>query len=915
MPDTVQWSDEDIGQLELGDKELRMFKECGSLKQCICKPNKPMPTALHGWGNQLTACPCGCREMPLAEHRLRDRGLTGMLIPLGGTTSCAGEELPRLRHIHPEELALLQGVVFPREWSGNLRLGLAGLGLVASPLQAAWVMSQIIEHVKALEWIEQRTQLPEEVMWDQIGVLIANRNGMVSPKNALKGNCNLLNRIRRALQQSWAARKGPHSVRELDMCEESSEERHLRQIEEPTRTKRGPEGTEAIQGADIQKTEQGGNGAALMPLSKRLKVDQLVSKYGGLEAFANPEHPSNAEQTEKTEEAQQSPELQSQNSEPIETPTPQTEEKTRETETRDRQSECQQSASAVNTVRDQIERQTEDEETPQLQGAITSGKTSAPSETRPEKVTINLVGSAGDYLRLVAQGNSTVGDVLDAQSATTGDPKTSLAFGALGDILHHGEQLRQDMWIIAAEHRDQRATRQPNERETQSQETKHRAAQVPVHRQWVAIDEMQYMLQQFADEEGARPAEVLAIAHTEETQSKIREWLRHPEGQRQDGEPFIGAILHQDHWIPVFSEGLGQAEYTVCTTQPGQELLREAGCPQQIATVTMHTEFHGDCGYQTIAMLKAMSMPHKETGRYTRRQAMQSRERFLTTEEAHGEGPRLRAGGAGPKSTESPQDFLRDLLRQHGVFADRLEQRCQTITKAIRPQDIASLAQSTRPWHDLKQHANMSVPRIQLILSDELQAQIEKRAGQGGQLGRKKNKESHQDHIRNMNMEVQAADLFVPPGVYQLTTGDIVPQISLKELRADTSGVILASETEATAVLRRPRPLTSGGVALIIIGQVADTIGAAAKEIRFPATFKPTGEPILTTGWLLQLGAVTVQRAVPTASLGVELVPTQCIRAVIYRDQTDEEWAEIAAHPVRHLFAASAALKHASQKE
>lgn len=80
------------------------------------------------------------------------------------------------------------------------------------------------------------------------------------------------------------------------------------------------------------------------------------------------------------------------------------------------------------------------------------------------------------------------------------------------------------------------------------------------------------------------------------------------------------------------------------------------------------------------------------------------------------------------------------------------------------------------------------------------------------------------------------------------------------------------------------------------------------QEIRFPATYVPTGEPILTSGKLIQIGQKKVTRAAPTACVGVELVSTRCIRLMAYKDQVQCEWSALASHPVRHIMEISPAL-------
>ena len=74
--------------------------------------------------------------------------------------------------------------------------------------------------------------------------------------------------------------------------------------------------------------------------------------------------------------------------------------------------------------------------------------------------------------------------------------------------------------------------------------------------------------------------------------------------------------------------------------------------------------------------------------------------------------------------------------------------------------------------------------------------------------------------------------------------------------------------------------------------------------VRFPATCKSTGEPMLVMGALFQLGQ-KVHRATPQSATKIEEVETRVIRALVFQDQTKLKWTDITDKPVRTLFAES----------
>ena len=104
------------------------------------------PTALHAWGSQLRGCPCGCRDHGLSPTRLRGKGLFGLLV---SSASEAISDQP-VRHVHPSEALALNGMDCTIDFGLNVRLSLSGVGQIASPLQAAWVLSFVTSRITML---------------------------------------------------------------------------------------------------------------------------------------------------------------------------------------------------------------------------------------------------------------------------------------------------------------------------------------------------------------------------------------------------------------------------------------------------------------------------------------------------------------------------------------------------------------------------------------------------------------------------------------------------------------------------------------------------------------------------------------------------------------------------------------------
>ena len=137
----------ELDQLVLHSAELEKFLAYKpQLGRLFLKLDGKAPTALHSWGSQMVGCHCGCRTCGFSHETLSSRGVYGLLIPLPELGSASDSSLPMLRHPHPTEVALLNGV--PEiTWPCDLRLALAGLGQMAAPFQTLWVGAHLQKHV------------------------------------------------------------------------------------------------------------------------------------------------------------------------------------------------------------------------------------------------------------------------------------------------------------------------------------------------------------------------------------------------------------------------------------------------------------------------------------------------------------------------------------------------------------------------------------------------------------------------------------------------------------------------------------------------------------------------------------------------------------------------------------------------
>ena len=187
IPTMARWPQNQMVELSLSPHELEAFAEQpgGLGKNSVC-PTKPLQTALHAWGSQLTACACGCRAGGFTHHRLEEKGLFGALVPTSGSTIIRGSETPNMRHIHPDEVAILHMVPIDHIQSDlprDLRLDLTALGQMASPAQALWHVAQVIQALHNTLGTAIDQKLAEQGLMHLAIETFASRDRMPIPKS------------------------------------------------------------------------------------------------------------------------------------------------------------------------------------------------------------------------------------------------------------------------------------------------------------------------------------------------------------------------------------------------------------------------------------------------------------------------------------------------------------------------------------------------------------------------------------------------------------------------------------------------------------------------------------------------------------------------------------------------------------
>ena len=425
---------------------------------------------------------------------------------------------------------------------------------------------------------------------------------------------------------------------------------------------------------------------------------------------------------------------------------------------------------------------------------------------------------------------------------------------------------------------------------------------------WVAFDEMSFYLETVKLSEIACTTQPLDLRFEANNAMILTEWIIQALeiGMNTSFKTMMTACLAEDHWFPLKID-IEPDTFAITTTRDmtshiarwiQEEFLEDY--PEPKGTF-MPSAFTNDCGFQTLAWIISQAWQPEGHNAMPSSEAVAWRTNFAEHLILQGhENTRVQVLPMGATSDKMLAN-LQTLLEQHGVSAHRSQQAAQALIQKIGEESIGQTLKAPRPWQDLKAKASQLTPPVRIVLSEELQASIERKLASGKTIGRKQNKTKQ---IKAQTpTQILADQVQVPNTIFQQTDGQLLSQISPSQFSPQCRGIACVNIHEAISFLQLTTPLTQEGLGLIILDHDDPRLPPQHEIIRFPATCASTGEPMLLLGALFQLGHQKVSRTAPSSAARIEEVETRCIRAMIYQDQTKLKWQDIVERPVRTLFA------------
>ena len=251
---------------------------------------------------------------------------------------------------------------------------------------------------------------------------------------------------------------------------------------------------------------------------------------------------------------------------------------------------------------------------------------------------------------------------------------------------------------------------------------------------------------------------------------------------------------------------------------------------------------------------------------------------------------------------------MAQILSERGVPTELAWPRITDALDKIGRQPIVRALRSMDPWREIKALANQSTPKLQLVLPSELQMVIETKAKEGSTIGDKQKKTKHEKPRKEIQLKPE--EIFIPDWIFCDQFRQPIGQTSFGSIGSEAKGLVVLSVEKAIPYLCVVQAISKHGLALVILEHQDPMLHGIGETTRFPARCEKTGEAILITARIMQIGAIQVVRSTPEAKTRVDEVFNHVVRTVTSRDEIDKmSWKTFISCPVKHVIADVDSLK------
>ena len=853
LPEFQPWSSSEEHQLKLTPVELEAFsQESGSAAKYLPNMKGLMPCALHAWGSQVLACPCGCRSEGLSSARLVSKGLYGVLAPCLSLAEKSHDRLtPPYRHLHPKEAALLCGLDPVLSWSDNQRLTLGAIGQLASPIQANWVFNHVkhalcqakqgwsnvqpMAELRALRsWLLSRAQQ----VWD-------SEVAHPIPSEALE------------LSRHWKS-CAHQPMDSLCGVGESLDLVLRNMIEADNQMKiKEVESVSDLTASQVMIPSQDG-GVVDSPTSEVLSQD-IPQEFAFRLIIATGDRLSDS----------------------------------------DTMIQVQGPATVGDVVKAEMQfAQWKESEVQCWSEGLVVESTSPLTPGMELYVTIlgqsNSQESREEVEDEAVQDRETQGDVNHPLTQIRGKTFLHLLPPQVTEVCQV-EPLRKQLISV-----QDRATILSNQGHIWGDD------EIFWHLQRLCQNLPEGYCENFGHIAVLDPLLASGWVHGAEC-TDMHAWFV------SQGNPkgILTAFVDRGHWTPVViacEQDLIMA-FAVCDDDHEEKhvrsLVQSFGVELSKSTCDFtfeKTPFkHECCGAFAIAFVEHL-LTSKSVPRDVK--ALDNfhcnlRTLFMTTSQALCPHPWI--WGAGKESavpSSSVVEKLIPILREKGVDPDQVQSRAQAVVKAIGVIEVSKAVESSNPWKNIKSLANNI--KFQLVLPEELKKHIADKAGT--EVGKTKPARANRHLKQPDQIVLDPSKLQIPAGTFCIDDQDL-PQLLPSQIGPIARGVVVITPSEAEPFLRANQIVSNAPLAVLVLNAPSSrwSTSLTCTKVTVPARCVMNQEPLLLEATLVQIGTGMVVKQAAPANLAIDTVKVSTMKIVVYKDEVQLPWDVFVSGPVKYI--------------
>ncbi|CAK9103232.1 Retrovirus-related Pol polyprotein from type-1 retrotransposable element R2 [Durusdinium trenchii] len=255
------------------------------------------------------------------------------------------------------------------------------------------------------------------------------------------------------------------------------------------------------------------------------------------------------------------------------------------------------------------------------------------------------------------------------------------------------------------------------------------------------------------------------------------------------------------------------------------------------------------------------------------------------------------------------QTWLETFLPTKGVPVEAAKARAQAAIKKLGVEALDAAISSADPWRGLKQAGGALSKPFQWVQYTELQQHIAQRSETRHGASNKPDKLGNRGKRVELPLNITPENLELLPNCFFDAMDEPLGMITMQNLRPDQRGLAIATEEQAVTFLKDSRNISTDAFGLLTIGELANSDSDSRVEhLHWTALYRPTQEPVIIRGSLINLGDVSIEKKAPAKAQTMPKIDTEVLRIQVFADMADT-WPEFLRGPVKQIISQVSALR------